>query len=146
MVKTRDARVGVLNELVKLSNNLGKHDCHFAIIGEGNTSGKVDTENIAESFFVKASGTQLATVKEKDFVEVYFEAIMQFMTMENPDANGIQKILEEAKVDKNNPAMPSVETFLHAICLSLEGVNFVGHTHPTAVNMLTHVQKPSQKT
>jgi len=26
---------------------------------------------------------------------------------------------------------------LHAICLNLEGVNFVGHTHPTAVNRLT---------
>ena len=27
---------------------------------------------------------------------------------------------------------PSIETFLHALCLRLEGVQFVGHTHPTA--------------
>ena len=30
-----------------------------------------------------------------------------------------------------------VETVLHAICLDLEGVNFVGHTHPTAINSVT---------
>ena len=137
MVKARDTRVKVLSELVKLSNSLGRHDSHFAILGEGNTSSKIDTESIAGSFLVKVSGTQLATVAEKDFVEVNSETIMQFITMENPDANDIQNILEEAKVDKNNPAMPSIETLLHAICLSLEGVNFVGHTHPTALNMLT---------
>jgi rhamnose utilization protein RhaD (predicted bifunctional aldolase and dehydrogenase) len=27
---------------------------------------------------------------------------------------------------------PSIETFLHALCLQLSGVDFVGHTHPTA--------------
>jgi rhamnose utilization protein RhaD (predicted bifunctional aldolase and dehydrogenase) len=32
--------------------------------------------------------------------------------------------------------MPSVETFLHAILLSHEQVNFIGHTHPTAVNAI----------
>ena len=32
---------------------------------------------------------------------------------------------------------PSTETVFHAICLNLEGVNFVGHTHPTAINALT---------
>jgi rhamnose utilization protein RhaD (predicted bifunctional aldolase and dehydrogenase) len=31
---------------------------------------------------------------------------------------------------------PSVETFLHAYLLSLPGIAFVGHTHPTAVNSI----------
>jgi rhamnose utilization protein RhaD (predicted bifunctional aldolase and dehydrogenase) len=57
--------------------------------------------------------------------------------MENPNAEEINYIFEKAKVDKKHQATPSVETLLHAICLNLEGVNFVGHTHPTAVNRLT---------
>ena len=36
------------------------------------------------------------------------------------------------------PARPSIETFLHALCLGLEGVRFIGHTHPTiAVGLLS---------
>ena len=32
--------------------------------------------------------------------------------------------------------MPSVETFLHGYLLSLPGIQFVGHTHPVAVNSI----------
>jgi rhamnose utilization protein RhaD (predicted bifunctional aldolase and dehydrogenase) len=42
--------------------------------------------------------------------------------------------LESAKADPAVAARPSVETVLHALALQVEGVNFVGHTHPTAVN------------
>ena len=136
MINKPDIRSKILGELVKLSNNLGRIDYHLAIIGEGNTSAKVKVENITESFFIKASGIQLATVGEKDFIQVYFEPIMQLIGMENPTVEDINDIFEKAKVDKKCKATPSVETFLHAICLNLEGVNFVGHTHPTAVNRL----------
>ena len=130
-------KVKILNKLVKLSNNLGKEDYHLAIIGEGNTSAKIKVGNTNESFFIKASGTQLATITEKDFIQVYFEPIMQLININNPDAEDINNIFEKAKVDKKYRASPSVETLLHAICLNLEGVNFIGHTHPTAVNRLT---------
>jgi len=49
----------------------------------------------------------------------------------------VREALREARIDPQKDLMPSVETFLHAICLELEGVRFVGHTHPTAINMLT---------
>ena len=137
MEKWQDMEVETLRKLVKLSNNLGRIDYHLAIIGEGNTSAKVKNKDISDSFFIKASGTQLATVTENDFVRVCFEPIMQLINMENPNAEEINYIFEKAKVDKKHQATPSVETLLHAICLNLEGVNFVGHTHPTAVNRLT---------
>ena len=137
MINKLDIRSKILGELIKLSNNLGRKNYHLAIIGEGNTSAKIEVDNIAESFFVKASGTQLATVGEKDFIQVYFEPIMQLINMENPDVEDINNIFEKAKVDTKCETNPSVETLLHAICLNLEGVNFVGHTHPTAVNRLT---------
>jgi len=137
MKERQNIKMETLHKLVKLSNNLGKIDYHLAIIGEGNTSAKVETKDVAGSFFIKASGTQLATVTENDFIQVYFEPIMQLVNMENPNAEEINYIFEKAKVDKKYRANPSVETLLHAICLNLEGVNFVGHTHPTAVNRLT---------
>ena len=137
MKKWQNIKVETLRKLVKLSNNLGRENYHLAIIGEGNTSAKVEVKDIAGSFYIKASGTQLATVTENDFVQVYFEPIMQLINMENPNAEEINYIFEKAKVDKKYQATPSVETLLHAICLNLEGVNFVGHTHPTAVNRLT---------
>ena len=137
MKEWQNIKVETLHKLVKLSNNLGRIDYHLAIIGEGNTSAKVEAKDIAGSFFIKASGTQLATVTENDFIQVYFEPIVQLTNMENPNAEDINNIFEEAKVDKKCKVSPSVETLLHAICLNLEGVNFVGHTHPTAVNRLT---------
>jgi len=137
MEKWQDMKVETLRKLVKLSNNLGNENCHLAIIGEGNTSAKIEINNIVESFYIKASGAQLATVGEKDFIQVYFEPIMKLINMKNPNAKEINYVFEKAKVDKKYQAKPSVETLLHAICLDLEGVNFVGHTHPTSVNRLT---------
>ncbi|MDP2945114.1 MAG: hypothetical protein Q8N86_02020, partial [Atribacterota bacterium] len=66
MKKWQNIQVETLRKLVKLSNNLGRIDYHLAIIGEGNTSAKVETKDVAGSFFIKASGTQLATVTESD--------------------------------------------------------------------------------
>jgi len=137
MEEWQDIKVEILRKLVKLSNNLGRENYHLAIIGEGNTSAKIEDDNIAESFFIKASGTQLATVGEKDFIQVYFEPIIQLINMENLNAEEISSIFEKAKVNKKCESSPSVETLLHAICLNLEGVNFVGHTHPISVNRLT---------
>ena len=48
----------------------------------------------------------------------------------------VKEALTAAKAIPNAPGHPSVETLLHAQLLCLEDVNFVGHTHPTAVNAL----------
>jgi rhamnose utilization protein RhaD (predicted bifunctional aldolase and dehydrogenase) len=45
--------------------------------------------------------------------------------------------LVAAKVDRADPGHPSIEALLHALCLRLLGINFVGHTHPVAVNRIT---------
>jgi rhamnose utilization protein RhaD (predicted bifunctional aldolase and dehydrogenase) len=48
----------------------------------------------------------------------------------------IRDRLAAAKVDPNAPGVPSIETALHALCLTLGGATFVGHTHPTPVNAI----------
>jgi rhamnose utilization protein RhaD (predicted bifunctional aldolase and dehydrogenase) len=63
---------------------------------------------------------------------------MVFALLDRPGLSDaeVKAGLTAAKTEQG-PGHPSVETLLHAICLSLDGVNFVGHTHPTAVNSLT---------
>jgi rhamnose utilization protein RhaD (predicted bifunctional aldolase and dehydrogenase) len=124
-----------ISELVTMSNNLGDPTLDYVILGEGNTSARADVE----AFWVKASGTELRTIDRAGFIRVSFERVLAMLDVPNLTDEQVKKRLYEAKVDSapEDGARPSVETVLHAICLSLEGVNFVGHTHPTAVNALT---------
>ncbi|MEW5959848.1 MAG: class II aldolase/adducin family protein [Chloroflexota bacterium] len=123
----------VLSQLVVMSNNLGDPANDYIILGEGNTSVKVDEE----TFWVKTSGTQLRTIGPAGFVQLYFEPVLAMLDGPDLSDEGIKQALIEAKVDPAAAGHPSVETALHALCLKLAGVNFVGHTHPTAINMLT---------
>jgi rhamnose utilization protein RhaD (predicted bifunctional aldolase and dehydrogenase) len=123
----------ILAQLVTMSNNLGDPALDYVILGEGNTSAKIDDD----SFWVKASGTQLGTIGAEGFVQVYFEPVLAMLNGPELSDDDIKQTLIEAKVDPQAKGHPSVETAMHAICLKLAGINFVGHTHPTAINMLT---------
>ena len=123
----------ILNQLVTLSNHLGEPALDYVILGEGNTSARAD----ADSFWVKASGYELRTVTASGFVQVAFDQVLALLDRANLSDQETQEGLTAAKIDLGVSAHPSVEAILHALCLSLEGVNFVGHTHPTAVNALT---------
>jgi rhamnose utilization protein RhaD (predicted bifunctional aldolase and dehydrogenase) len=109
-----------------MSAELGKPAHDYAIIGEGNTSVRAD----ADTFWVKASGTQLAQANRASFVRVQFTPILAALKQCQMDDEGVKHLLKTVTVEGERS--PSIETFLHAICLQLEGVNFVGHTHPTA--------------
>ena len=122
----------VLEQLVTLSHNLGNPANDYVILAEGNTSAKVNDE----TFWVKASGTQLRTMAYPDFVQVKFAPTLALLEADIND-EGVKDGLNAAKVDPTVTIHPSVETILHAIALQLEGINFVGHTHPTAINALT---------
>jgi len=123
----------VLNQLVELSHRLGCPEMDCAILGEGNTSARAD----AETFWVKASGYELRTIQADGFVRVAFDRALELLEGGELSDQDVKEGLTKAQVDPNVSAHPSVETLLHALCLSLDGVNFVGHTHPTAVNALT---------
>jgi rhamnose utilization protein RhaD (predicted bifunctional aldolase and dehydrogenase) len=122
-----------LKDLVKLSRELGKPENKFTILGEGNTSCRHDNR----TFFVKASGSCLADMKEDQFVQVDFKKILTLLDMDNPGNTVIGEVYKDSKVNSSDPLKPSVEALFHAVCLSYTGVNFVGHTHPVAINKLT---------
>jgi rhamnose utilization protein RhaD (predicted bifunctional aldolase and dehydrogenase) len=135
----------ILDQLVTMSNHLGDPALDYAILGEGNTSARAD----AGTFWVKASGTELRTVGREGFVRISFERALALLNAtELTDAELTQGVAD-ARVDSaigvgpapDDGLRPSTETAFHAVCLSLEGVDFVGHTHPTAINAIACSQR-----
>jgi len=122
----------VLHDLVELSQRLGDPARDYAILGEGNTSAAVDEE----SFYVKASGRCLADIGPDGFVLVRREAVLSLLEEERVSDDAMRDGLMAARVDPAGTMRPSVETLFHAYLLSLDGVRFVGHTHPTPVNAI----------
>jgi rhamnose utilization protein RhaD (predicted bifunctional aldolase and dehydrogenase) len=131
----------VLDQLVTMSTTLGDPQNDYVILGEGNTSALMPDG----TFWVKASGYQLPSISAQGFVRVSLEKALAILDGNDLNDSEIKQRLLDAKVDPltgNWPApddgvRPSTETVFHAICLNLEGVNFVGHTHPTAINAIT---------
>jgi rhamnose utilization protein RhaD (predicted bifunctional aldolase and dehydrogenase) len=122
----------VLGQLIVMSRRLGDPALDYAILGEGNTSAQIDDE----TFWVKASGAELGTIEDKGFVQVRFDPVLSMLEAGQLTDEQVKVGLEAARVNPIASARPSVETVLHALILKLEGVNFVGHTHPTAVNAI----------
>jgi rhamnose utilization protein RhaD (predicted bifunctional aldolase and dehydrogenase) len=128
-----DATQPELDELVAMSRYLGQPELELAILGEGNTSARAD----ADSFWLKASGHTLRDIGREGFVRISFERALGLLDGPALGDAETKAALTAAKVDSNQPGHPSVEILLHAVALSLPGINFVGHTHPIVVNSLT---------
>lgn len=130
----------ILNDLLDMSQKLGDPSFDYAILGEGNTSARVDED----TFYIKASGTALGSLKATDLVKVSFQRVMDLLSNDSLSDGEIQEGLKSAKIDPTIEAMPSVETFLHAILYQLKGISFIGHTHPTAINAILCSQFATQ--
>jgi rhamnose utilization protein RhaD (predicted bifunctional aldolase and dehydrogenase) len=117
--------------LLDLSRQLGREDRKLAILGEGNTSMRAS----AGTFFVKASGSNLATLSPLGVTECRSADLAELLNRRKLADAEVDEALLASRVD---PAAkkPSVEAVFHAYLLSLPDVNFVGHTHPVAVNQL----------
>jgi rhamnose utilization protein RhaD (predicted bifunctional aldolase and dehydrogenase) len=122
--------MSIRDELLELTLQLGDPAADYVIIGEGNTSARLDDD----TFDVKASGQQMATITADGFVSVRFEPVLAMLDNPPPDQKAI---LKEAMIDGGDRNLtPSIETSFHGMLLHDCGVNFVGHTHPTTVNQI----------
>jgi rhamnose utilization protein RhaD (predicted bifunctional aldolase and dehydrogenase) len=117
--------------LLTLSHELGREERKLAILGEGNTSTRVSTR----TFVVKASGSNLATLEKAGLTECHFHKLLPLLDRTSVSDAAIDEALFAARVDPK-ARKPSVEAIFHAFLLTLPGVDFVGHTHPIAVNRL----------
>lgn len=116
----------ILEQLIALSRNLGEPTRDYVIIGEGNTSARIDHE----SFWIKASGSYLQHIDAAGFVAMNQARVMQLFDESARDED-VTRALMQARVDAN-AARPSVETILHAVLYKLTDAQFIGHTHPPA--------------
>lgn len=117
--------------LLSLSHELGREERRLAILGEGNTSARRSDER----FWVKASGSNLRTLKAGDLTECRSRELLSLLDRPAVSDDEIDAALLGARV-KPSARKPSVEAMFHAWLLTLPGVNFVGHTHPVAVNSI----------
>ncbi|HOQ89558.1 MAG TPA: class II aldolase/adducin family protein [Candidatus Hydrogenedentes bacterium] len=122
----------ILEQLVNMSHYLGDPGKPYAILGEGNTSARIDED----TFFIKASGTTLATMKPEDFLPVSISRVVSILDDAHADDAAVAAALRGALLDPSEKRMPSVETVLHAVLYQYPDINFIGHCHPEAINAL----------
>ncbi len=116
----------ILQELIALSRQLGDPARDYVIIGEGNTSARIDDE----TFWIKASGAYLHNIDAAGFVAVNRARVLSLLDTDATD-EAVTGVLSQARVDAS-AARPSVETILHAVLYALTDAQFIGHTHPPA--------------
>lgn len=119
----------LLQQLISMTRTLGQPEREYVIIGEGNTSCRIDDEK----FWIKASGYSMEGISENGLVAVRFAPILAML--EQPPIDMTAAMLA-AKVDQSSPIRPSVEVTFHAMLLVECDVAYIGHTHPIAVNRL----------
>jgi rhamnose utilization protein RhaD (predicted bifunctional aldolase and dehydrogenase) len=120
-----------LAALLKLSHDLGAPDRRLAILGEGNTSTRLSPGQFA----VKASGCNLETLSQGDVTICDSQKILALLDAKQPADAAIDQTLFDARVNPK-AKKPSVESIFHAWLLTLDGVEFIGHTHPVSVNQI----------
>lgn len=121
----------LIRRMLELSHQLGREERKLAILGEGNTSARLS----ADTFVVKASGSNLGTLTEAGTAVCRFDRLLPLLDKKAMTDAAVDEALFAARVDPN-AKKPSVEAIFHAWLLTLPGVNFVGHTHPVTVNQL----------
>lgn len=117
-------------ELVAMTRQIGQPHMNYVIVGEGNTSYRVDSH----SFWIKASGRGMQDIGNDGFVEIYFESILDLLDS-NLEGSALQDAMMAARVDPEG-RRPSVEVTFHAMLLHGCDVNYIGHTHALTVNQL----------
>jgi len=126
----------ILDQLVMMTRSIGEPGRDYVILGEGNTSTRVDED----TFWVKASGVCMGDADARAFLRVRFDDVLALLDAPPLPEREVRAQLAAAKADPDAPGSPSIETAMHALCLSLGGATFIGHTHPTPINAILCAQ------
>ena len=121
----------VIQSLLALSHQLGGERLRMAILGEGNTSVRLDDD----TFAVKASGSNLATLTADDVTRCAFDRLLPLLEKTSATDVEVDQALLAARLEPS-AKKPSIEALFHAYLLTLPGVRCVGHVHAIAVNQI----------
>jgi len=124
-------RRAIVQDLLKLSREIGREERGLVLAGEGNTSAKLSDK----TFFVKASGTSLATLKQNEIVECRTAPVLALLDENHLTDAQIDEALMASRVN-SKAKKPSLEAMFHAYLLSLPEIAFVAHSHATTVNQI----------
>ena len=117
--------------LLELSHQLGDEKRGLAILGEGNTSARLDDD----LFAVKASGSSLHNLAPEGIARCHLSRVLELFERPDITDDATEAALLAARAFESD-RKPSTEALFHAYLLTLPNVNFVGHTHPLRVNAL----------
>jgi rhamnose utilization protein RhaD (predicted bifunctional aldolase and dehydrogenase) len=117
-----------LRALLEFSHELAAPPHPLALLGEGNTSARLSDTR----FLVKASGSNLASLRSRDVVECRSKGLLALLDQGKVPDSDVEASLLGSRVDAR-AKKPSVEALFHAWLLSLPGVGYVGHTHAPSV-------------
>jgi rhamnose utilization protein RhaD (predicted bifunctional aldolase and dehydrogenase) len=120
-----------LQSLLDLSHALGGERLRMAILGEGNTSLRLDDQ----TFAVKASGSNLASLQPTDLTTCRFDRLLPLLDATAATDAEIDNVLFSSRVSEA-AKKPSIEALFHAYLLTMPGVACVGHVHAIAVNQI----------
>ena len=120
-----------LQSLLDLSHALGGERLRMAILGEGNTSLRLDDQ----TFAVKASGSNLASLQPAALTTCRFDRLLPLLDATAATDTEIDNILFASRMSEA-AKKPSIEALFHAYLLTLPGVACVGHVHAIAVNQI----------
>ena len=129
-----------LSDLISMTRALGEPAMDYVIIGEGNTSMRIDDG----SFYVKASGHQMHGIDQNGFIALSLAPVLAMLD-DPPKTLTEQKAITESAVLPPNSLVgtegglalsPSIEVSFHALLLQECGRAYIGHTHPTAINQI----------
>jgi rhamnose utilization protein RhaD (predicted bifunctional aldolase and dehydrogenase) len=120
-----------IHSLLELSHQLGSDRLRLAILGEGNTSVRLDDD----TFAVKASGSNLATLSAGDVTTCRFDRLLPLIESKIATDTEVDAALFSARIDEQ-AKKPSIEALFHAYLLTMPGVACVGHVHAIAVNKI----------
>ena len=130
----------IIADLIAMARHLGQPENDAVVLAEGNVSAKLDSKR----FIVKASDAFLKELCREGLVTVSFKKVLSILQMKNVGQAESQILVKEAVIDPKSGIRPSSETFFHAVLLNNKGVNYIGHTHPAAVNAILCSQNASE--
>lgn len=122
----------ILNELIDLSHAVGVESRRLVILAEGNTSADCGDG----TFWVKASGAQLSTVTASGMSRCNTQAVLDYVEQRPTLSDDEVRDALIAVLADPTQRKPSVETFFHALCLTLGGAKWVAHTHAISCNAI----------
>lgn len=115
-----------LAELVGLTSRLGLPEHEYVTLAEGNTSTVLATG----SLLIKASGAQMGTITDEDFVSVPLDPLAELLSQRRGSA--AQNLAAVTGSTQGGAVRTgSIETLLHAVCVLVGQASWVVHTHPT---------------